>query len=534
MMNDRPRALLCPKPWRLGALLCLSCLVLGASHASALPTVRIDPPPGFLVVQAVKPGEQSGSEQQAQKNQKVPFAELNKLLEDMRSKLEALFGATAIVGEQRKAIEALKQESERLAGELAQASTRRSELESSRKLAEGRIAELSKAIDVAVAETVRLDEELARVRRENADLEQRLARAETARETAQVEAEEARAEMQAKLEAATDATEQSKAELAELRKALERTGQELAAAGRMRQQVAARASEMEQALKRSGAEAERVKAELAEMEEQLGQAASAAVEAERARQAATGEADQLRGAAKRAREELAAAKGEIERFRTANAELEKQIASLHADSASAIETARQNLTVMEDKIEQLHAALAGVGLVERTATGGAKAKPDSAAKERSGSNLVSTTARPAGRPGPVTPEAADEARSEQAADSPAQLAVREPTTAPAQDDSAELARFDANVRYLNSRAFEAAGSYLFSGIEPAGDGVVHVTTTLAWENIPADGQRSYLNSLFDLWSVAQEKSGPTVVRIVDGSGRVLLEKSDAAQDGARE
>ena len=97
---------------------------------------------------------------------------------------------------------------------------------------------------------------------------------------------------------------------------------------------------------------------------------------------------------------------------------------------------------------------------------------------------------------------------------------------------AGLERFDANVRYLNSRALEAAGANLFSGIESAGDGVVHVSTTPAWQSIPPAGQRSYLNSLFDLWAVAQEGSGPAVVRIVDASGRVLLEKSGVAQDGA--
>jgi hypothetical protein len=62
--------------------------------------------------------------------------------------------------------------------------------------------------------------------------------------------------------------------------------------------------------------------------------------------------------------------------------------------------------------------------------------------------------------------------------------------------------------------------------------VVHVSATSAWQSIPPAGQRSYLNSLFDLWSVAQDKSGPAVVRIVDSSGRVLLEKSGSAQDGA--
>jgi hypothetical protein len=63
-------------------------------------------------------------------------------------------------------------------------------------------------------------------------------------------------------------------------------------------------------------------------------------------------------------------------------------------------------------------------------------------------------------------------------------------------------RFDANVRYLNSRALEALGADLFSGTESPGDGVVLVSTTAAWQNISPGGQRSYLNALFNLWTVA--------------------------------
>jgi hypothetical protein len=90
MMNDRPPALRRQKPWCLGALLCLSCLVLGTGQASALPPVQIDSSPGVLLVQAVKPGEQSGSEQQAQQKQQAPFAKFNDLLEDTQSELDEL------------------------------------------------------------------------------------------------------------------------------------------------------------------------------------------------------------------------------------------------------------------------------------------------------------------------------------------------------------------------------------------------------------------------------------------------------------
>jgi hypothetical protein len=509
----------------LCALLCLSCLALGASQASALPRVQVDPPPGFLRIQAVKPGAQPGSEQQTQPNQQAPFAELEKLLEATRARLEELVSATAIMTEQRRELEAVKQQTERLATELQQANTRRTELEGSSKAAEARIAELGKAIDVAVGKTVRMDEELAAVRRQNTELEESVARAETAREDAEAKAE-AGSELQGRLEAAKQAAEQSKAELAELRQELERTGKELATAEDARKQGAARASKVEQALERSDAAAERLQAELAQTKDQLGQAASAAVEAERARQVATSEADQLRGEAEVARKELAAAKSEIDRFRIANTELEEQIASLHADSESAMDSAHQNLIVMEEKIDELNAALAGAGFVETASTGGTQAKPEPGADERStGTNLLSGMAQ-AAAPGP-----ADKVSSEQEAEGVTELAARGPTLEPLSDDSAGIARFDANVRYLNSRAFEAAGSDLFSGIKAAGDGVVHVSTTPAWQNIPAAGQRSYLNSLFDLWSVAQDGSGPAIVRIVDSSGRVLLEKSGAEGDG---
>ena len=63
---------------------------------------------------------------------------------------------------------------------------------------------------------------------------------------------------------------------------------------------------------------------------------------------------------------------------------------------------------------------------------------------------------------------------------------------------------------------------------------MHISTTAAFQKIPPAGQRSYLDSLFDLWTVAQEGSGPAVVRIVDPSGRVLLEKSGTEQGSERD
>ena len=149
----------------------------------------------------------------------------------------------------------------------------------------------------------------------NEQLDKSLARADAARKAAVAEVEKTRAEMARKLGAATDAAAQSRADLAGLHKELEANDNELAAAK------------------------------------------SAREEAERARQAMSNEAESLRTEAARARDELSAAKTEIARLKTANAELEKEISSWRMSWASAIETARQNPIMMEEKIEEVNAAL---------------------------------------------------------------------------------------------------------------------------------------------------------------------------------
>jgi hypothetical protein len=438
----------------LSALACLCCLALGASQANAVPGLQTGLRSGFLLAQAAKPDQPPDAERPTAADPSAPFAELNDVLEATQGKLDELFEAAASIAERRKDAEALKQANERLAAELEQANERRAELETSSERAEARIVELTSASDAVARKATRLDEELAKARRQSAELEQRLARADAAREAVAASVEKGRTEMQAQLDAATGAAE------------------------------------------RSGAEAQRLSRELAEAKEQLDQAAGATAEAERARQQATSEAQQLRGEAGQARAELAAARGELDRVKIANRELEQQIASLNAESNSAMETARQTLTVMEQKIEELNAALAGAGFA-----------PTAAADEGAGAGTAQ-----------ASPEPGDKAGAEP----PVAIAAQGPA---AQGDGSGLSRFEANVQYLNSRAVEAAGTDLFSGIRAAGEGVVHVSTTQAWRNIPPAGQRSYLDSLFDLWTVAQEGSGPAVVRIIDSSGRVLLEKS---------
>ena len=144
--------------------------------------------------------------------------------------LEDLIEAKAADTELRNELQALKRDKERLSVELAQTNTRRIELERSSELAEAHIAELTKAVDTALRDAARIDEELTRLRGQNDKLNHSLARAKATRNAALAEAEKARAGLARKLEAATHAAAQSRADLAGLLKELDAKDQELAAA----------------------------------------------------------------------------------------------------------------------------------------------------------------------------------------------------------------------------------------------------------------------------------------------------------------
>jgi colicin import membrane protein len=174
-----------------------------------------------------------------------------------------------------------------------------------------KLEELTEATATMAADT----DVLAGQIRLNEQLDMSLARADAARKAAVAEVEKTRAEMARKLGAATDAAAQSRADLAGLHKELEANDNELAAAKRARE------------------------------------------EAERARQAMSNQAASLRTEAARARDELSAAKTEIARLKTANAELEKELTSWRTFWTSAIETARPNPIMLEEKIAEVNAAL---------------------------------------------------------------------------------------------------------------------------------------------------------------------------------
>jgi predicted nucleic acid-binding Zn-ribbon protein len=364
----------------LCALVCLPLLALSGSPASALPRAQADPTPGLLLVQGGPPR----AEQQAHEDRAAPFADLDDVLRATRLKLEELTEATARLAadtRRRKEMQALQKDNERLAAELGEVRARQTDLEGSRELAEARIAELTESIDAARQEAIRLDEALVKVRGQNERLDERLTRADAARLAALDEVKQTRAEMAKKLKAAANEVAQAEAELVRHREKLEINHRKLAEADGAREQIEARVIAMEKRVKRSGAEAERLAAELAEAKEQLTQAAAAAVAAERARQAAGHEADRLRREAEQARKELTAARTESARLQIANAELERQVHSLRRDLTSATATARQNLIVMEEKIDELNAALDPAQPEEAQPAESPQAEPDAIEQE---------------------------------------------------------------------------------------------------------------------------------------------------------
>jgi hypothetical protein len=99
-----------------------------------------------------------------------------------------------------------------------------------------------------------------------------------------------------------------------------------------------------------------------------------------------------------------------------------------------------------------------------------------------------------------------------------------PSVAPAKVDP-RLERFRADIQSVNDLVRSGTAGDLFSGIESVSGRTVDVGATAAWDALPAVGKKSYLESLLDRWVAVQGGQGPAVVRIVDPSGRVLVEKS---------
>ena len=425
-MPDLPKAPPHATLRRRCVLTCLSALLLGAGQATAMSPGEGEGLPSVQVAQATQAGEKARTEQQPQGDAQAAstgLADLNAVLAATQKKLEELFKASAALAERREAFEALEQENERLAAALREANTARADLESASKLAQSRIAELTKATEVAVRDSGRIDKELADLRRQNADLAERLAVADSARGAVEAELTQTRSEMQQKLEASDRrgrAVEQRAgpaSRTARARRSGARSGAERSRAGRRAGEragalprrcrgCASRAGGGEGAAEPGGKHGARGRAQPPD-DECRGGTASWRVGAARSKSwprqnpRPSGDARPRAprrngcGASWRARSKSwprqnprpsGDARPRAPRRNGCGASwgarrkswprqnprssvsapltptLTEQVNSLRADSQSAMEAARRNLVVMEERIEQLNTALAGAGL----------------------------------------------------------------------------------------------------------------------------------------------------------------------------
>ena len=276
-----------------------------------------------------------------QDKKRAPFAELNQALAAARAKLEELSKAAELAvaaGKLRKQLDAAKAENRRLEDEIA---TLRAELEAAlqaRRSTDARIAELIDAARQAAAKAEATDKQLVTMRWQNAQLNTALAQAEAARRAAVADAEQARRELAAKSEA-LERVASLEAELEAKRAEMAEVRHELATAKN-------RVAELETDIASAVAERQEVGEKLAASQRRLSE-----VEAER---------EEARNQARSLRDALARTTAELERAKSANGELQAELARWRAAASSATDAAKANLLAVEAQIDELGAAAAAV------------------------------------------------------------------------------------------------------------------------------------------------------------------------------
>jgi len=285
-------------------------------------------------------------------DQRAPFAELNEALAAARARLEELSAAAAAAaaaGQTRQEVETIKQENQRLRSELATVRASRDQLSAASQSSAARYAELAKAAEDATAEAERIEEELVKMRWQNAQLNTSLARARAVEERTGNEARAQQAALTTKVETLSASAEGSAAEIARLRQELDDA-----------QQRVERAAGSEERLADLQAKVQSAEARSRSLDQQLaalrGQVDEVANERDQALQRVT----EVESAAERLRVELASAKDEIGRVAASRGELEHEVDQMRAAANSAADAARQNLVAVEAQIKELNTALAAI------------------------------------------------------------------------------------------------------------------------------------------------------------------------------
>lgn len=330
---------------------------------------------------AEEENEPSASEETAEDGESVqedvPFSELNDALKAARSRLTELTKAAEIAkvaGELRDKLQTTEAENRELKSVLSKLQTEHSALQSAKQAAGSRIEGLEKTSDEAAAEAKRLDEELVSMRWQNSQLSTSLARAETTARESAGELDKVRTELGSHVDGLTSAADESATEIARLQRALDAAQEETLVAERQQAEGAAELAELKKSSEDSASDSARLAkdldgtiTELAKTRDELTTTQNALQEAQvtlRSTEQETGvlreqltgnrsETDQLRA-------KLEAAETDLAKFRTLNAGLEQQVELLKTAAGEATDAARQNLLAVEDRINEINAALASV------------------------------------------------------------------------------------------------------------------------------------------------------------------------------
>ncbi len=307
----------------------------------------------------------------------VPFSELNEALTAARSRLTELTKAADIAkvaGQLREQLQAVEAENRQLKSALSQLQTDNEALRASGQTADRRVAELEQASEDAIAEARRLDEELVSMRWHNSQLTTNLTRAETAASESAGEVEKVRADVAARTEALTAAAEESAAEIARLQRELDSARERTLDAERRQAADDTELAELRRAAESAESDSARLARDLDATITELAQAQSELIatrerldESEAALQAAEQEAGILRtqlagdrSEAEGLKERLETAEADLETARELNVGLERQVELLKTAAGEATDAARQNLLAVENRIDEINAALASV------------------------------------------------------------------------------------------------------------------------------------------------------------------------------
>jgi outer membrane protein OmpA-like peptidoglycan-associated protein/septal ring factor EnvC (AmiA/AmiB activator) len=417
-MADRQRARPASNDLRIGALLAASLAGLYAIDAAALPLLRQPVPPAthLVLIDDEQTGTPEAAGPTAAGEERAPFAELNEALAAARARLEELSRAAAVAvnaGQARQELQAVKQDNQRLTTELAALRASRDELQNASQAAESRIAELTKAVEDAAGEVKRIEEDLVAMRWQNAQLNTSLARAQTAREKIELEAQQTQAALTTKVETLNAAAEQSATEMARLRQELADGRQRLEIAASSRQEAEARLAELQ-------ATAQSAEDRNLRLDEQLTALRAQVSRAQNQRDQAQQRVAELQSETARLQSALSSTQSEAERIARSKSELEGEIAQLRAAAGSAADVARQNLLAVEDRIRELNAALVGIAPAAGEASSAVAAVGPAApepAVESSAATKPAAAPLPLAAPDNAAPEqvAADEVAADEVA-----------------------------------------------------------------------------------------------------------------------